>query len=499
VFKRSLLSSFKNLIRGLRKAGSALPPNIEGAEIRALVRSFFRAERERLSKGAHSLGKCTAPEILNRRRYARSVTQRIKRWARVGGKRPQFSKQQLIAQFRVDPILDSLLARREARWTPPLKRDYDGGHIDISLERFSFLDNPGQTLANLKRIAEVECEKIEARLHFRDEYCLDIGAYLVLGEIWPRLSPFLSGGEMNPPVQKVMEAVGLRKLMRMRLAVADLKDVWAFPVRRRAPLGQSRSDADRLLEPQRDQMVADEFCDAIDGWLGISTKHVELTDDGRVWIQQIILELLDNAKRHSDPAHKDGRWSIAGFMARRRNDKGAFEFRCYIGILSVGATIDESLATCSEATAAQMKTYVDRHKGAGFSEAALRTVFALQDGITRDAEADAGGRGGVGFQEVMSLINLLGISDNPMRDTQFTIVSGTTCIVARKPYMHGRQMTGQDSPRVLWFNPENTPEKPPDRSHVFDLQDRLAGSIISLAFTLDPDFINKVVPDNGRN
>jgi two-component sensor histidine kinase len=368
--------------------------------------------------------------------------------------------------------------------------------MEIELDRFSFIDDPQATLTKLRQVADVECEGLNALLHFRDSHCLDIGPYLILAEVWPCLSPFLDGGQMRAPVQKVMEAVGLRRLMNMRLrAVRDLQDVWAFPIRRRTPQGAIRSSS-RLTEPQRDQRVADEFCDAINRWLDVPEIGLELTKEGRAWISTVILELLDNAERHSIPATKDGGWSVAGFMARRREGE-EWVYRCYIGILSVGATIDQSLETCSKRITSQVEEYVGQHVGrlGAPSRETLRTLFALQDGITRDPEADEHGRGGVGFQDVMSLINLLGNTDKPARDPRLTIISGRSCIMVRAPYIKGIHMDGPDSPRVLWFNPENSPAQPPSPTHVFDLQECLAGTIISLAFTLDPDYLNEIADE----
>lgn len=300
---------------------------------------------------------------------------------------------------------------------------------------------------------------------------------------------------MNLPVQKMIDAVGLRKSLGMAFKGLDNHDdLWAFPIQRRRPTGSSRSKS-RFLEPQSHEKVTDRFCDAINDWLGRPEINQMLTIDGRGWIGGIITEMLDNAERHSDPENKDGEWSVAGFMARRIEDAEPV-YRCYLAFMSVGATISESMSTCAPRIERQMRSYCELHvssDGSGPSADTLRTLYALQDTVTRDPEADERNRGGFGFQEVMRFVNELGGTSKPGREPRMTIISGSACIQLRPPYILGTRATDDGSPRVLWCNAENSAMVPPDPAFVFDLTERLAGTVISVAFTLDPDYLNETV------
>jgi hypothetical protein len=458
-----------------------------------LAKELIRQERDRLRKGAGGIGTGSAAEILNRDRYARRKAQELSA-ALLGRRRNRPPpKDLLVARFRESPLLDAILPGRRQQWMLALSRR---ASTEIQLDRFSFLDNPKETLSAIRTLAQIGCTAVNARLHFNDPTCTDIGAYLVLGEIWPALSPFFSGGRMSPPVQKVMEAVGLRRLMQMRLkAVRDLEDIWAFPVRQRRPFGEHKS-AQWMLQPQRDQHAADDLCDQISTWLGVPDPPHELSDEGRAWISTIVLELLNNAQRHSDPVTEDGSWAVTAFMGRSvENAKDVF--RCHLGILSVGASIAESLNTCAARTAAEIEQYLAMHRGSGISPATLKTLYALQDGVTRDRDAEAKNRGGVGFQEVIAMMNLLGGVSFPGQEPRLTIVSGTSCISLRAPYIMGERMHGPGSPRVLWFNPDNIVTEPPSNSHVFDLSEPFAGTIISLSLILDGSYLREKF--NGRN
>lgn len=270
-------------------------------EEREQIRRFLREKRRDLSRPS-SIGKGTPAEKLNRARFGRKVTQKLRR-ATLGVKR-SLSKELRLLNYTASPILDSLLPERRARWLHPLKRRNNSEIISIG--GFSLLEDPNRTLDTLHTLAVAEAEAIDVVINFEDEHCLDMGPFLVLGEIWPRLSPLLRGGRMAPPVQRVLEAVGLRRMMGIQLGSAHegTAGVWAFPVKQRKALERDPSGR-RLLVPQRSQIVADKFCNAIDRWLGVSTSRIDagnqtrrrltLKDEGRAWITSMILELLDNA------------------------------------------------------------------------------------------------------------------------------------------------------------------------------------------------------------
>lgn len=457
------------------------------------IQAVLKDKRRTWQRGP-GIGRGTIAERLNRKRFAQNKSKATLRRFRA---RPRIKlpKNLLAHRYRESKLLSGLVADRKQKWKPLLRRTDRSASIEINLENFSFIENPDETLSAIKQIAEAECSCIDSYIHFRDSFCTDVAPYLVLAEAWPSMAHIFRGGKMNIPVQKMIDAVGLRKSLGMAFkGLSDHEDLWAFPIQRRRPTGSSRS-THRFLEPQSHEKVTDRFCDAIDDWLGRPEINQVLTVEGRGWIGGIINEMLDNAERHSDPENKDGEWSVAGFMARRIEEKEPV-YRCYLAFMSVGATISESLRTCLPRIEAQMEAYCERHAKAdknGPSVDTLRTLYALQDTITRDPEADAGGRGGFGFQEVMRFVNELGGTSKLGKEPRITIISGSSCIQLKPPYILGTRATDDGSPRVLWCNTENSSKVAPDPAFVFDLTERLAGTIISVAFTLDPDYLNETV------
>lgn len=487
--------SFEKLIRLLRQFQVPVPEGASHEEMERRLREAMRQHRERLRRLA-LVGAKNGTDRAGRNRYARAKTR--KHFGIAYGQKPRLAKELLTWRFRSSPLMDSLVPDREAKWIPPLRRDLSKFPA-LSLKNFSLVDNPADTLRMLREIVETEATACRALLHFEDDYCIDIGAYLALGEMWPAMASIYEGGKMKAPVQKALKAVGLGQHLGIRLGGAkNTNGIWAYTLQRRRPRNTSASPS-MLLEPQRREKVADGLCEAINKWLDLPEIERELSVAGRVWITSIVGELLDNAERHSAPETKDGDWATCAFMAARREGTETF-YRCYIAFLSVGATISESLATASPQMQQYLEQTVERQmrRGQAPSVETLRTLFAFQDGVTRDQAAEEGRRGGLGLQEVLHFVNLLGGTTKPGCEPRITVISGQACIQLRNPYINGKRMKPNGG-RELWCNPQNSHLLPPDMNFVYDLPERFGGTIISIAFTLDPEYLNGAVESENRD
>ncbi|WP_068083771.1 hypothetical protein [Novosphingobium rosa] len=365
------------------------------------------------------------------------------------------------------------------------------------MKDFSFLTHAEQTLRSLKTIGQLEGRALEAYLNFDDPYCLDSGAYLVLAEIWPTIAPIFMGGRMHKPIQKVLDATGVGRHNKMSLKAVDRKsidqgaithsDVWAFPLQRRRPSGSSQS-ASVHLDPQAREKAADRFCVAVNEWIGIPEIDRELTQEGKGWIAGIIGELLCNAERHSQAGSEDGDWATTGFMVKRE-EAGEPVLRCYLSFLSVGRSFAESMAGAASEIREAMDNYISTHAGCGLSRETLATVYALQDTITCDPNARAARSGGTGLQDVFDFVHTLGGIGIEGREPVIAVISGRACISLRPPYIPGKRKEGATSPRLLWCNASNSALDPPDPLMVSDLTEHFAGTLVSVAFTLDPHYL----------
>lgn len=412
----------------------------------------------------------------------------IKRLAKKLRRDGDVSRRSLVIRqgFRSDPVLDTIYPERQKEWLFSWRRTNVG---EFDLERFSFIDDPLGTIRSLREIVEREATYKSYRLNFRDRVCLDVSSYMVLGLLREKMLPVITGGKITDGIRRVINAADLAEFLnieRRRLKAEAL--VAPFPLRQRRATGGSVDD-NLGTSPTSEERTASALIATINRWLLGLTPPAELNEHGRANVLTLTGETLDNAKRHSDPGSADGTWAIAGFMEERQRDDRSRTLACHIGIMNPGETIHQSLQRAPVEIRAAIQRYVDRHRPGLFhrpryDEEALWTLCALQDGISRVPRSDRGAKGGVGMMMIVEMMNALNRSDHPSDRPQMTIVSGTSCIMVRDGFrVFTKDANGR---RVLWFNPENSFEKPPDDTYVFSLPYRLQGTIVALRFFLDP-------------
>jgi len=394
-------------------------------------------------------------------------------------------------KFAPSPLLDGIDPSRPEKWAPLIARSYRSEFRRLKLGPLNFLDDPIGTIKQLQALAKIERTEVNAFIDFMDDRCVDVGAFLVLAEIWPQMSPVFRGGRMTQSVQKVLSAMELDRDLGIGLSsVTDHSHVSAFPIARRRPR-ETSTDPNRQLKPADREKMADNLVELVDGWLFIASMEtkaevpLELSDAGKALIKNMVGELLCNAERHSIKKSEDGDWSTSAFMAAREDENGNTELHCYLGFLNVGQSIADSMANAPESMLQKTRSYLNMHRKSGkLSEETLMTVVALQDTITSKKDAVDASRGGTGLQDVLEFASDLGSSHLPNSDVRVTIVSGNSCIRLRNPILAG--MKDEHNRRLQWCNRENQPNLPPDPSVAFTLPAPFAGTLVSIGFTLDP-------------
>jgi hypothetical protein len=449
---------------------------------------FARSERLRLLRAARGAG-VTSAERMRLKRFVRCQIRKI--LSPFLNYRPlNISKRLMAAQFRDSQLLEGFLPSRKAKWRPVMQRHDLGLVPEVDLERFSFVHNPIETVEKIRSILEIEATELGARLNFLDERCNDIGAFLVLQAIRQNMAPVFHGGRMNLAMQRVIDAVGLRAPLQMapfRVNEHADTNIWPFHLRQRRRAGSSTS-TDRFNEPQTKEFVADRFVEAVNSWLALVAKQ-SLSGQGRRLVLKLVGEALDNAERHSRLNSNDGDWAITGYLAKEPSQNGGAVFKVYVAFLSVGVSIAESVSAAPPSTRQKMNTYVNRHAGRRLGSDELRTVFALQDGVTQNHAAAADHRGGTGFQDIMEFFADLADAKSLTHEAKLTIVSGSACVNLSAPYMKGVRRGGEHSERELWFNPQNDPMFSPDATHVFGLPARLNGTLVSMVVALNAEYL----------
>lgn len=479
----------RRLPRTLRSKRSAIQ-DMSDDEYIAFRRSLLKKPRPSRSKGAEARNaKLRRLRMLRRRQRAASAFRQPPRVRNL-------SKSQLTYRPKECSVLTSFIPDRDVRWKKlPARRTSNGGYL-ISLKNFSLVDNPRGTIEALLELAKAECTETEVFINFDDDQCLDITPFLIFGRMQVGLSPVIKGGLITHKIQKLISAVKLTEFLQMTPfnEIRETEKIWAFHLQERAQL----EDAPEQVGPQQRDRVIGHFVQSVNEWLSMPEIGQALSKEGQGLVAGMITEALDNAEGHSSMISGAGGWAVAGFMTKRVfGDKE--RYFCSVGILSLGDTIADSFRDCHPKIRTKLDRYLGSHGGmfARLSDASLRTVCALQDGITSDWHKGAEGEGGVGFQEVIDFINDLGGTDDIQLKPRLTIISGKTCIQMRYPYICGKRSSDNAAaPRTLWFNEGNTPNTPPDEKFVYELPAHLPGTAISMAFTLDPAHLTRTVGED---
>ncbi len=489
--------------RVVQEGLSARSVGLQSEEIAKIVLAESMAEKRRLirkrSGGIGGDPRQTA--AINR--FAKDRARSFKKEVVAKKGKTKLDKTTLLRNRAPSPLLDRLDPSRSESWKRLIARKYKANYPRLVLKDFNFLDNPIGTMELLQTLSQIDRSEVNAYIDFDDDYCLDIGAYLVIAEVWHELSPIFHGGRMSSPIQKVLDAVGLRR--ELRIGLNDVKnhdDVWPFELWRRRTRGTTTA-ADALLKPQGREHLNDKLIDVIDEWLQVASLNAtsdgalwELSADGKFNIANMVGEILDNAERHSS-IDGDGDWTMAAFMAKRNAQGRASSMRCYLAFLSVGNSIAETIERAPKTTKEFCDKYARLHVRPGLSRDTLRTIAALQDGVTSAHSAYKGQRGGTGLQDTLAFIGELGGAPKPEADVRVTIVSGSSCIQLRHPILVGRP-DGSDR-RVQWCNEANDPGRPPDRDIAFDLPSHFAGTLVSVAFTMDPSLFVPEGDEDGQS
>jgi len=218
----------------------------------------------------------------------------------------------------------------------------------------------------------------------------------------------------------------------------------------------------------------------------------QLTARGRDYLTTLVSEVLDNAEQHSE--RRD--WWIAGYLRQQSTDVFG---DCHITIFNFGRTIAESLRELpSDALLRRrIEELVSLHRGrllGGLTEDNLWTLYALQGAVSRfnggkETLGDTRGNGTVQLIEFFQKLGKTAQGHAP----KMCIVSGSTHILFDGTYQMRRQKSpsGEET-AIIAFNHDNDLRKKPDGKYVRQLRATFPGTLISLRFYLDPDYLAEI-------
>ena len=407
----------------------------------------------------------------------------------------------LAYKMRPDDFRDDFVGGFKANWTEMSKRLREKSVRSIDLEHFSLVQDPKGALDLLAQAVDAAAQYPDVKLNFIDQQCDDLSPYILLARLREGLPPIFTGGLITQELRKVVDAVGLRKPLRMAPFKYKKRHdflISAFPLHRRI-VPSKLMDKEHQLRPQHKEKVAEAFVDTLNEWLGENEDAaIELTADAETNLISTIGEMLDNAERHGDLKSDSqvGDWWIAGFRRMGLGPDDQLILDCSVSIMSLGTTISESLETASQAISDEINAYVALHTSKSCDRELLRTIMALQDGITRKPEISDRHLGGTGFMHLITTFATLGHNVIPGKEPLITIVSGNSCIRITPPYIYPKRAAGATGPRELWLNAANTRSVPPDIKHAFRISRRLPGTIVSVRFSIDAKHLVESIRDD---
>lgn len=387
----------------------------------------------------------------------------------------------LYDEAKPSEILDFFNSQRGEKW----KRGYKRKKLQnrITIQHFSFIDYPNETLDLFYKFAEYEPKILEAFADFVDDRIYDIAPYLLWGIVKKDMYPYIRGGKISNRVSNVIKGLDLDKFMDMRLPNADDRNVIALP-----PIMKPRRT---LVENQNVTTLdvsATRLVEKINEWLIQLDPPMALSDEGCVNVTSFTIEILENAQRHSVKG-EEGNWYMTSFMEYRDG-----KYFCSLSFINTGMPIYESiLSTTNDSVKQELDAYIKMHKN--ISSNILATVYALQDGSTRENYKDS--RGGIGMLRMVKFINEIGDTSISEDKPQIAIISGNVCIKFSDKY--GNAVKLSNNKNYQWFNLKQDRTIEPDKKYAYLLHKAFPGTIITTRFMLDAESLQKKVKNNDDN
>lgn len=370
---------------------------------------------------------------------------------------------------------------------------------------FSFSENPNATIEFLKNLYYYG-SKLEIReINIDHSYCynLEIAASTVMDVIVLSIEEYhrknkseISFSGTIPGEGKVKDifmASGLAAHMRLEMQTGIPVD-WEHIQRFKLLSGYHGS--------QRSGLVATNLAEYIIKCM--KRQGYTLTNKGKNILGNLFGEVLDNCEIHGG---ENSTWFALGHY--QENCKGENYGEIQLVIFDFGDTIYEQL--CADSTSAETKEKLkylsmkhEKYFNRKWTKEMLYTLLSLQEGISRlkDNTIEGNKRRGIGTVKLIKNFQQIGQTQNG-RKSIMTITSGNTHIRFDQSY-YMRKMDIQDEvlgkgPRgIIAFNMENDIFQPPKEEYVCRLKGYFPGTVISLNFFLDREYLTQILESKER-
>ncbi len=351
--------------------------------------------------------------------------------------------------------------------------------IEIPL-RFSLITNPEESLKTLKKIfTAIHDEKVQ-ELFLDYSKCEELGLcassvtdiIILNGYKYRRIlnKPLNTRGNV-PKSDEAKEIFIISGLVK-HLGISKIENK-----------NTVRLD---IIQNQEQSKMTDEIIQYYDKCL--NTQNYQLTAQGKSKFAHMIGEVLDNVSQH---AGELATWYASGHF---NIDKDRKDGKCRLVLFDFGDSIYEGLnrEDTTEYTKKLLKNKTKEHYNIfnkKWNEEPLWMLYVLQYNVSRK-RVDVNDDRGKGTIKLIN--NFMHIGKNMEGNNPImAIVSGNGYILFDSTYTLKEEIVNGKKIPLIAFNEENDLAKKPDSKYVKRIDENFPGTMISMEFYLDKEYIEK--------
>jgi len=357
-------------------------------------------------------------------------------------------------------------------------------------QEFSFIDSPDESLETLwELVAAARAGAHRVSIDQSSCHSIDLCAASVLNvlavdaKLRVKTSfegRFPDGEEMRD----IVLATGLPRVLGLDLPVPE--NFKSFELRK------GGSPRHSLLKSTKKERVAAELTRYLADIF--SGKNFKLSRKGRRSLGNLVGEVLGNAEDHAGGQD----WWVCAYL-RQLPDKTWGD--CHMTFFNFGPSLSDSLQGLEDPALRQEAEELVRHHvltDPKLSAENVWSVLALQEGMTRFFEGDGPRRRGFGTADIITAFQVLGGTTDPDAQPEMCLVSGRTHIRFDPKYLMAPQPgTGGSSRRIIAFNHTNDIRIAPDSKVVTPLVNRFPGTLLSLRFFVQKEYLERLEVEYG--
>lgn len=347
-------------------------------------------------------------------------------------------------------------------------------------EKFSLITNPEESLQTLKKIfTAIQNEKVQ-ELFLDYSKCEELGLcassvtdIIILNGIKYRKiinKPLNTRG--NVPKSKEAREIFIISGLVKHLGISKIENN-----------NTVRLD---ILKNEEQSKMTDKIIQYYDRCL--NTQNYQLTVQGKSKFAHMIGEVLDNVNQHAGDL---ATWYASGHF---NIDKDRKDGKCRLVLFDFGDSIYEGLnrEDTTEYTKKLLKDKTKEHYNIfnkKWNEEPLWMLYVLQYNVSRkrvDIDDDRG-KGTIKLINNFMHIGKNMDGNNPI----MAILSGNGYILFDSTYNLKEEIVNGKKIPIIAFNEENDLSKKPDSKYVKRIDEKFPGTMISMEFYLDKEYIEK--------